>query len=183
MSEHHICPGWMAPTLLVPFRYFSARPKQTLQPYVTPGSTALDIGCGPGFFTLPMAKLVGPEGRVIAADLQQSMLNITRRRAKRRGLLSRITLHQTANDGMNLEATVDFILAAHVVHELPNAGPFFAEAFALLNPGGHCMIIEPKGHVTPAQWKAEQQAAHAAGLVTHQTEARRNSYFTVLRKP
>ncbi|MCK5147635.1 class I SAM-dependent methyltransferase [bacterium] len=182
MREHHICPGWMAPMLLIPFRYFSARPTQLLRPFIKPGDTVLDMGCGPGFFTIPMAKLTGPEGKVIAADFQQEMLDITKRRAKRRNLSKHITLHRTEADSINLKESVSFILAAHVVHELPDAEVFFNEAFEILKSGGICLIIEPRGHVDNEQWESNMDTACNAGFTIIPTKSRRSSYIQVLAK-
>ena len=44
-------------------------PKKLFGPHVAPGMTAADLGCGMGVFTIPLARMVGPEGRVVAVDL------------------------------------------------------------------------------------------------------------------
>lgn len=49
-------------------------PNKILSPYIDKGMNVLDLGCGPGFFTLEMANLVGESGKVVAADLQEEML-------------------------------------------------------------------------------------------------------------
>ena len=50
-------------------------PKRIVKQYVKEGMKVLDIGCGPGFFSFEMAKMVGPDGKVVAADIQQEMLD------------------------------------------------------------------------------------------------------------
>ncbi len=73
MSEEQgsVCPAELAGSLDNRMRRLLQNPLKILRPYVQEGMTALDVGCGPGFFTLPMAQLVGSSGRVIAADLQR----------------------------------------------------------------------------------------------------------------
>ncbi len=86
-------------------------PKKIFAGLVQPGETALDLGCGPGYFTLPLARLVGENGRVAAVDLQAEMLAIVRRRAERQGLLSRLVLCQAEAGKIDLDLPVDFALA------------------------------------------------------------------------
>ena len=62
----------------------------------------MDVGCGPGFFTIAMAKIVGNEGRVIAVDTEAYMLERVRRRAVPESLLSRIHLHQCQPDRIGI---------------------------------------------------------------------------------
>ena len=92
--DHFVCPPWLAGMLESPLRRAMHRPEKLLAGLVEPGMTVLDIGCGPGYFSLSMARLVGPQGRVIAADLQPEMLARVRAHAEKDGLLERITLHQ-----------------------------------------------------------------------------------------
>jgi SAM-dependent methyltransferase len=53
------------------------------------GSRVIDVGCGPGRLTLPVARIVGDEGEVLAVDVQSEMLAIVERRAAREGLRKR----------------------------------------------------------------------------------------------
>jgi hypothetical protein len=72
----HICPMFMARPLDSRLRRRFQNPRRILAPHVLEGMTVLDFGCGPGFLTVEAAELVGERGRVIAADLQQPMLDI-----------------------------------------------------------------------------------------------------------
>jgi 2-polyprenyl-3-methyl-5-hydroxy-6-metoxy-1,4-benzoquinol methylase len=73
-------------------------PRRILAGLIAPGATAIDFGCGPGFFTLPMADMVGPDGLVVAVDLQGAILDRVRLRAERAGLASRIRLQRCRTD-------------------------------------------------------------------------------------
>src|SRR5512135_861184 len=94
------CPAWLSFTLTNVFRRMAQDPVRILRPFLRDGDTALDIGSGPGFFTVPMARMVGEHGLVVAVDVQQEMLDRTRRRAERAGVAGRIKLHLAAADSL-----------------------------------------------------------------------------------
>jgi len=129
--------------------------------------TVLEPGPGMGFFTLELARRVGPSCRVIAIDVQPRMLAGLRRRVERAGLGGRVVTRLAAKDSLgvgDLAGAVDFVLAFAVVHELPDAGRFFAELRATLAPGGRVLVAEPAGHVRPPDFEASLAAAARAGL-------------------
>ena len=129
--------------------------------------TVLEPGPGMGFFTLDLARLVGPSGRVIAIDIQPRMLNGLRRRAAKAGVQERLDARLVTPDSLglaDLAGMVDFTLAFATVHELPAAAPFFREVAAASKPGARVLFVEPAGHVTAIQYDAELQAARDAGF-------------------
>ncbi len=126
--------------------------------------TALDFGCGPGFFTLDLARLVGPSGRVIAADLQPAMLERVRLKVHGAGLGSRITLHQCQPTRLGLSGPLDFVFAFYVVHELPDPAAFLAEVRPLFSPGGRLLVVEPPFHVSSAAFATTLRLADQAGF-------------------
>lgn len=160
----YVCParfGWLLSTSL---RRLAHKPERILAGLIEPGQTAADIGCGPGFFTLPMAELVGPEGCVIAIDLQQGMLDQVRRRAERAGLLERIRLHRAGQSDLGLKACVDFALAFYMVHEVPDARAFLRQVREMLKPGGRFLVVEPIFHVPAAKYRAMLETAREMGF-------------------
>ena len=85
-NDHHVCPWWLMyfhPTFL---RKMVQSPEKILGTIVQKDQTILDVGCGMGFFSIPLARMVGEKGHVIAADLQPQMLRGAKRRAKRAGV-------------------------------------------------------------------------------------------------
>jgi ubiquinone/menaquinone biosynthesis C-methylase UbiE len=131
-----------------PLRRIFHDPERLLDPYVRPGMTVVDIGCGMGYFTIGLAKLAGPGGKVIAVDLQQQMLDALGRRARRAGMADRIILHRCRKESLGVEAPADFVLAFWMAHEVPDAPHFFREIFTLLKTGSRLLLVEPKVHVT-----------------------------------
>jgi 2-polyprenyl-3-methyl-5-hydroxy-6-metoxy-1,4-benzoquinol methylase len=133
-------------------------------PYVRPGMTVMDIGCGGGFASLGLARLVGEDGLVISADLQPEMLEIVRERAAGAGLLERIRLHRCEQDRIGLHVQVDFAVAFYMVHEVPDSASFMSEVFALVRPGGCFFLAEPKFHTSLRDFERTLEEALSKGF-------------------
>ena len=182
---HRLCPWWLGYLLASPVRRLFQNPRALLQPMVTEGMTVLEPGPGMGFFTLELARLVGPAGRVVAIDLQPRMLAGLARRAARAGLAGRIETRQAQPDRLgtdNLEAKVDFVLAFAMVHELPDQMGFFVEAARALKPGAQMLLAEPRGHVTTEDFAKTLALAAQAGLSMGSEPIVRSSRTALLRK-
>jgi ubiquinone/menaquinone biosynthesis C-methylase UbiE len=134
--------------------------------YVKEGDSALDIGCGSGFFTIEMAKMVGEEGRVIAIDLQPEMLAKVEQKAEKQNLSKRISLHKCPQDeiGLPKDVRADFVLAYYMVHETPDPNNFLKEIKSLLDDNGKILIVEPKFHVSKKSFKKTEIDALEAGF-------------------
>ena len=166
MAER-VCPWWLGYLLASPIRRLVHDPHKILSPYVRESMTVLEPGPGMGFFTLELARLVGPSGRVVALDLQSKMLDGLKHRAAKAGLLERLVVRLAGSGSLgitDLAGKVDFALAFAVVHELPDAARFFTEVAATLKPGACLLFAEPSGHVTAAQFETEINSAVGAGL-------------------
>lgn len=159
-----VCPSWLSFTLQNRFRRKFHNPDQILSSYIKNGDIAADIGCGPGFFTGAIARLVGDQGRVIAADLQPAMLDRTRKVLEREGMIERARFHKCEADRLTLPEPVDFALTFWMVHEVPDPGSFFAQIAAALKPGGRVLFVEPKMHVMKSMFEKEIKLAEKAGL-------------------
>jgi ubiquinone/menaquinone biosynthesis C-methylase UbiE len=143
-----VCPWWLCYSFDNPLRRLFHDPESLLTPYVKPGMTAVDIGCGMGYFTIPLARLTGPGGKVIAIDLQQRMLDALLRRASKAGVADRIIPHRCQKESLGVEVSADFALAFWMAHEVPDKLRFFREIFAFLQQKGRLLLVEPKYHVT-----------------------------------
>jgi ubiquinone/menaquinone biosynthesis C-methylase UbiE len=183
---HDVCPWWLGYLLANPLRKLYQNPKSILAPHVRAGMTVIEIGPGMGFFTLDIARLVGPSGRVIAIDVQPKMLSGLRRRAKRAAVLDRVDsrlVHSDATGMEDLEQRGDFVLAFAVVHELPAMGRFFSAAARSLRPGGRLLLAEPRGHVGPGDFETTIGSAEDAGLRVVDRPPIRGSHTALLEKP
>jgi ubiquinone/menaquinone biosynthesis C-methylase UbiE len=102
-----------------------------------------------------MAKLVGDQGRVIAVDLQQKMLDVLLQRAEKAGLADHIQTHECEQDRLGVDAQADFALAFMMVHEVPDQRRMYGEIYGCLKLDGKLLVAEPKsGRV--AGWVGSQ---------------------------
>ena len=164
--SNRVCPWWLGYFLASPIRRWGqGNPTDILSPYVREGMTVLEPGPGMGFFTIPLARLVGASGRVVAVDLQPKMIASLKRRAAKAGVLDRIDARISLADTMALDdlaGKVDFTLAFAMVHEFPDAQRFFAEVARASKPGASLLLAEPRGHVNDEKFEVELAAAAAA---------------------
>ena len=184
MEKHkRVCPVSKAGGLDNPVRRWIQNPRKILAPYVKQGMTVLDVGCGPGFFSREMARMVGDSGRVIAADLQEGMLNKLKEKIAGTELEKRIVLHKCPGDSIGLATPVDFVLAFYMLHELPDPEAFLREIAAILKPGGHLLIVEPPFHASKAAFSEVIQKAKVAGFTLVEQPKIFFSRTALLRKP
>lgn len=163
-NKLHVCPAWLSSMLDNKLRKIFHDPEKILSAYIQKGNTAVDIGCGPGFFTIAMANLVGETGRVIAVDLQEKMLARLRARAVDNGVIDRIAFHQCGPDDIGLNEKADFVLAFWMVHEVPDSERLFKQIRDILKPGGIFLFVEPKMHVSASRFNRDVEKASAIGL-------------------
>jgi len=129
--------------LLSPERYQSQNPEKVLEALgVQAGMTVADIGAGPGFYTLPAAKLVGPQGKLIALDIEPRMLERLHQRADEAGLCNVETLVAQEQRLPLADAVVDVVLVANVLHEVRDKAVLLREVERVLRPGGTLGVVE-----------------------------------------
>jgi ubiquinone/menaquinone biosynthesis C-methylase UbiE len=159
-----VCPAEHAGWLSSPWRKVVHSPRRILRRLAKPGDTVVDLGCGPGFFSLPLAEMVGDAGRVIAVDLQEEMLDKLRFRAEHACLASRIQLHRCTPTTIGLVAEADFVLAFYMLHEVPDKERFLGEVRGILKEGGRFLLVEPWGEVPAAHYRRSVAAAVGVGF-------------------
>ena len=143
-ERNRVCPVELANSLDSKIRSLVQNPRKILKPYIKEGMKVLDIGCGPGFFSVAIAEMVGKNGKVIAADMQEGMLQKLNKKIAGTELEERIELHKSQQHKISISEKVDFILAFYMIHEVPNAEIFLVELKDILNEGGKFLIVEPK---------------------------------------
>jgi len=147
-TNSRTCPVEYAGGLDNSFRRLLQNPRKILKPYIQKGMTVLDLGCGPGFFSIEIANMLSGSGKVIAADLQEGMLEKVRNKIRGTGLEQVIEIHKCEADRIGVTEHVDFVLLFYMVHEVKDQVRLFEELKSILNPGGRIYIIEPKFHVS-----------------------------------
>lgn len=144
-------------------------PLALLSPYARAGHLVLEPGAGSGFFTLPLARLVQPGGRVVAVDLQPHMLEILGRRAAEAGVAEVIELRPCQENDLqvaDLAGQVDLALALYMLHEVPDQAGFLGQVRGALKDDGRFLVVEPKGHVGQNEFLRSLALARLAGLET-----------------
>jgi ubiquinone/menaquinone biosynthesis C-methylase UbiE len=185
MAER-VCPWWMGYFLASPVRRLIQKPEAMLQPYVKQGMTVLEIGPGMGFFTIPIAKMVGPDGKVIVTDIQRQMLDNLKKRAQRAGVADRIEYRQATTDSLgidDLDGSVDFALAFAVVHEIPDKKGLFMNIYRALKKNRLLYVADPKSHCPRHEFEANVSFAKDVGFSEEpMAPAVRSSYCSILIK-
>jgi ubiquinone/menaquinone biosynthesis C-methylase UbiE len=187
MSEkHRVCPWWLGYLLVTPLRRLVEPPERLLGPFVRPGMTVVEPGCGMGYFTLPLARMVGPGGKVICVDLQEKMIAGLLRRARRAGLADRIVASVPSETDLGLDSfagSADLALALHMVHEVPDERRFLEQMRDVLRPGGLLLVVEPSGHVSAAMFEQTIRDAEQARFARTDRVVRGRGRGAALRKP
>jgi ubiquinone/menaquinone biosynthesis C-methylase UbiE len=137
---------------------------------VRPGQTICDMGCGNGFYTLQLARLVGPRGRVYAVDIQPEMLQMLVRNAAAARLANIRPVLGTPIDPRLPKGEIDLMLCVDVYHEFSHPEAMLAKIRESLSPEGRLVLVEFRGEdpavpikplhkMTKAQVRAELEPA------------------------
>jgi ubiquinone/menaquinone biosynthesis C-methylase UbiE len=147
------------------FRRWFQNPRKILGPFVREGMVAMDLGCGPGFFSLDLAEMVGRSGKVIACDVQKGMLQKIRGRIAGTDLEQRIVLRQWRDGRIDFSELIDFVLLFYMVHETTDQTFLFKAIGAVLNTQGQVLVVEPPFHVSTEAFEQTMRLARDAGLI------------------
>jgi len=183
--EEHVCPVWVGHLLASPLRKLFQNPEKILGPHVREGMTVADLGCAMGFFSLPLARMVGPSGRVVCVDMQDKMLSTLEKRAQKAGVRDVIETRLCKKKGLGLEDLgegINFVLACYMVHEVPDIPGLFAEVGAALKTGGRMLVLEPKGHVSAEEFRQTVATAREKGFRVVDEPGVRRSRSALLEK-
>jgi ubiquinone/menaquinone biosynthesis C-methylase UbiE len=154
--------------LVNPLSNLFESPYHLLGDHVREGMVVLELGCGMGFFTIPLAHLVGKTGRVIAIDFKPKMMAVLASRSSAAGLSDRIEMRLCDRDRLNIEdlsGTADLALALYMAHENANPGRFFREVWKAMENEGKLLVMEPRGHITQREFEKTIAAAKEAGFI------------------
>lgn len=120
------------------------------------GETVGDIGCGPGIFTLLLAKKVGEKGKVFGIDTSQDMLDVLDERAETAGLGNIEGVHSEETKIPLRDNMLDALLLANLLHHASDKVIFLREIWRLLAHRGRLLVMEPKVGSGDAQQKKDR---------------------------
>ena len=106
------------------------------------GMVVADLGAGSGYHTFPLAKRVGPRGKVYAVDIQKEMLALIRKRMKERKTETVVPVLGTITDPKLPAASLDLILLVDVYHEFSHPYEMTEAMVRALKPGGRLAFVE-----------------------------------------
>jgi putative heme-binding domain-containing protein len=106
------------------------------------GALVADLGAGTGYFTWRLAQRVGPEGRVIAVDVQHQMLNMTAEELKKHNLTNVDLVVGRERNPRLPEGALDLILVANSYHEFSQPAAMLAAIGRSLKPTGRLVVVE-----------------------------------------
>ncbi len=147
--------------------------------------TVLDIGPGMGFFSIPMARMVGEGGKVVCVDIQKGMLDALIRRAEKSSLGERIeTVLIKPGEGLPLpeRQIFDFCLAFAVLHEVEDKEFLISEIASRMKTGGVFFYAEPKGHVKKKSFEETLWVLEKSGFSYKESPSVVRSHVAVLVK-
>jgi ubiquinone/menaquinone biosynthesis C-methylase UbiE len=134
-------------------------PQRLVEPYVAKGQVVADLGCGPGFHTLALAKLVGSEGRVYAVDSNEKAIRAVEKKVKRRGYQN-IEAHASSASDLSFikDGSIDFVLANGLLCSMAPEHHESAvnEMKRILKPSGLAYLAAGKSsrsYVTQPEWE------------------------------
>ncbi len=109
------------------------------------GMTVADLGCGPGFFTLPIASMVGEKGRVYSVDSNATMVSHLLRNIESTGIKTRVeALHADVSKTGIPTGSVDVALFANILHDIEDTGSFLREVRRICKPGASMVNVDWK---------------------------------------
>lgn len=165
-NQHHVCPWWLGYFLISPVRKFKQNPNKILSPYIKTGMQIIDFGCAMGYFSIPLARLTGPNGKVFCVDIQEKMLQKLKKRTKNKrmeGIIEPRLIGKDYNPA-ELQNRLDFVLLFSVVHEVPDKEQLFRDMYAMLMAGGKVLFSEPDKRVPINEFESSIQLAEKAGF-------------------
>jgi ubiquinone/menaquinone biosynthesis C-methylase UbiE len=154
---------------------------------VKPGTRVADVGAGDGYYTVRLAKRLGPGGTIYAQDVTQSYLDRLAARLTREGISGVKFVHGTPADPRLPEQSVDVALLAHMYHEIEQPYEFLYRLYGALAPGGRIAIIDndkpTEKHGTPPALLRCELAAVGYRQVDFLELAPADGYLAVFAPP
>jgi ubiquinone/menaquinone biosynthesis C-methylase UbiE len=146
-----------------------------------PGERILEVGPGTGYYGIPMASRLAPDGRLDVLDLQLEMLDHTLRRAAEQGIDNIVPTRADAQSMPYADDSFDGAYLVTVLGEIPDQVAALRELRRVVRPGGRIVVGELFGDPHMVTRRALRDRAAAAGLAVERTLGGRLWHFTRLR--
>ncbi|WAI00347.1 class I SAM-dependent methyltransferase [Methanogenium organophilum] len=184
---HFPAPAWIGGLLDSDYRRHIQPPSFVIERSgIRPSMQVLDLGCGSGAFTTDIARMVGPEGRVVAFDIQENMLRQLQRKLARQKHADIPPITIIRGDATALpfcDGTFDAVCMVTVLQEIPENHRALAEVFRVLRPGGVLgvteLFIDPDYPLS----STTRLLGEAAGFVAEETAGGLWNYTVRFRRP
>jgi predicted methyltransferase len=148
-----------------------------------PGKRVADVGAGEGFYSLRIARAVGPTGRVTAVDVSEKYLDKLRARLQQENVTN-VDVVVGALDNPHLpENTFDAVLIYNAYHEMTTPEPILKAIFMALKPGGRLVMSEPLHDNVRSSTRAEQVKDHEIGPNFVEQELRAAGFDMIEQRP
>lgn len=183
LFDEHTCPWWLAYTWDNRLRRWLHDTRVILKPYLSEGDHVADVGCGMGYFSIAMADCVGDSGRVFAVDLQQQMLDVLNRRARKHPAGPRIQTVLAGSENKYIRGPLDFILTFWMLHEVDRKDAFLRTWYSHLKEGGTYLLVEPRIHTSPKLFDEEVNLCRQIGFELADRPHVRVSRAALFKKP
>lgn len=140
----HPCPVWLRWLVEIDNPFTKTNRSAVIVEHLDlqPGMVVLDMGCGPGRVTIPVAKKVGKQGKVVAVDIQAGMLRRAEEKANQAGVDNIKFVQAGAGEGKLEKSQFDRALLVTVLGEIHAREKAVEEIFEVLKPGGILSITE-----------------------------------------
>jgi ubiquinone/menaquinone biosynthesis C-methylase UbiE len=148
-----------------------------------PGKRIADVGAGEGFYSLRIARAVGPTGRVTAVDVSEKYLDKLRARLQQEGVTNVDVVFGAVDNPHLPESTFDAVLIYNAYHEMPTPEPILKAIFMALKPGGRLVMSEPLHDNVRSATRAEQVKDHEIGPNYVQQELQAAGFEVIEQRP
>jgi ubiquinone/menaquinone biosynthesis C-methylase UbiE len=148
-----------------------------------PGKRIADVGAGEGFYSLRIARAVGPTGRVTAVDVSEKYLDKLRARLQQENVTNVDVVVGAVDNPHLTESTFDAVLIYNAYHEMTTPEPILKAIFMALKPGGRLVMAEPLHDNVRSATRAEQVKDHEIGPNFVQQELQAAGFEVMEQRP
>jgi SAM-dependent methyltransferase len=177
------CPVWLSGLLEREYPFGVNRAKVIVQHLnLQPGMKVLDLGCGPGRLTIPIAEQLGPRGEVVAVDMQAGMLRRAQEKSQAAKLNNIQFLQAGAGEGKLARNQFDRVIMVTVLGEIVDQEAALREIYGSLKPGGLLSVTETVSDPHFQRRDAVLRLAKKVGFVEREFYGNRFTFTLNLEK-